>query len=83
MHLAILIGGIVAPEYFLFPLGLFYMIFGLARATVLGLMERPEPAVTAEEQLADPHETGDTVAPAPIIERRAGWADRRHGGEDR
>ena len=31
------------PEYFLFPLGLFYMIFGIARATVLGLMERPEP----------------------------------------
>ncbi len=83
VSLGILIGGIVAPEYFLFPLGLVYMIFGLARATVLGLMERPEPVPAAEEQLADPDEAGDAVPPAPTIERRAGWVDRRHGSDDR
>jgi CDP-diacylglycerol--serine O-phosphatidyltransferase len=83
VHLAILIGGIVAPEYFLFPLGLFYMIFGLARATVLGLMERPEAAVTAEERLTDPHEAQNPVGPSPVIERRAGWVDRRQGSDDR
>jgi CDP-diacylglycerol---serine O-phosphatidyltransferase len=83
VSLGILIGGIVAPEYFLFPLGLVYMIFGLARATVLGLMERPEPVPAAEEQLADPEEAGDAVPPAPTIERRAGWVDRRHGSDDR
>ena len=43
VHLIILLGGIFAPEYFLFPLGLFYVAFGIVRATVLGLMERPEP----------------------------------------
>ena len=83
VSLGILIGGIVAPEYFLFPLGLVYMIFGLARATVLGLMERPEPVPAAEEQLADPHDAGDAVPPAPTLERRAGWVDRRHGSDDR
>src|ERR671929_1000610 len=36
VHLTILVGGLLAPEYFLFPLGLFYMSFGLSRATVLG-----------------------------------------------
>jgi CDP-diacylglycerol---serine O-phosphatidyltransferase len=83
VSLGILIGGIVAPEYFLFPLGLVYMIFGLARATVLGLMERPEPVPAAEEQLADPDDAGDVVPPVPTIERRAGWVDRRHGSDDR
>ncbi len=53
VHLAILLGALLAPEYFLFPLGLFYVAFGLVRATVLGLMERQEQAVAAEDQLAD------------------------------
>ncbi len=47
VHLTILIGGIFFPEYFLFPLGLFYMTFGVSRALMLGLMERPEPAAVA------------------------------------
>ena len=82
MHLAILIGGLLAPEYFLFPLGLTYMIFGLARAAVLGLMERPEPVASVEERLADPDEAGSAEAPQPPIERRAGWIDRRQQSED-
>jgi hypothetical protein len=49
---------------------------------VLGLMERPEPVPAAEEQLADPDDAGDRMPPAPTIERRAGWVDRRQKPED-
>jgi hypothetical protein len=79
VHLGILIGGIFAPEYFLFPLGLFYMVFGIARTTVLGLMERPEPAVAASEQLADGE--GAELPPLPD-ERRSAWGDRRQEQDD-
>jgi hypothetical protein len=79
VHLAILLGGILAPEYFLFPLGLFYMGFGLVRATVLGLMERPEPGPAVEERLADDNEGG---VPPVTHERRAIWGDRRQKEED-
>ena len=75
VHLAILLGGLLAPEYFLFPLGLFYMAFGLVRATILGLMERPEPVPIMDERLADVH---DPTLPPPLShERRGRWADRR------
>ena len=36
VHVVILLGGLIVPEYFLFPLGLFYVAFGIVRATVLG-----------------------------------------------
>jgi len=75
VHLAILLGGLLAPEYFLFPLGLFYMAFGLVRATILGLMERPEPVPIMDERLADVH---DPTLPPPLShERRGRWGDRR------
>jgi CDP-diacylglycerol---serine O-phosphatidyltransferase len=75
VHLIILLGGILAPEYFLFPLGLLYMTFGLARATVLGLMERPEPVAVVDERVADAH---DPTLPPPLShERRNRWGDRR------
>jgi CDP-diacylglycerol--serine O-phosphatidyltransferase len=75
VHLVILLGGILVPEYFLFPLGLFYMTFGLARATVLGLMERPEPVAVMDERVADAH---DPTLPPPLShERRRSWGDRR------
>jgi CDP-diacylglycerol--serine O-phosphatidyltransferase len=79
VYLGILLGGILAPEYFLFPLGLFYMVFGIARTTVLGLMERPEPAVAASEQLADGE--GAELPPLPD-ERRSAWGDRRQEQDD-
>jgi hypothetical protein len=80
VHLTILLGGILAPEYFLFPLGLFYVTFGIARATILGLMERPEPVPVADERLAD----GGELEPPPVMhERRANWRDRRQMPEDR
>ena len=74
VHLVILVGALVAPGYFLFPLGIAYMLFGLARATVLGLMERREPGVAAEEQLVDGDEPPSLVQRR--IERRAGWPGR-------
>lgn len=80
VHLVILLGGILVPEYFLFPLGLFYMTYGLARATVLGLMERPEPVAVVDERLADAH---DPTLPPPLSqERRARWGDRRQEPDD-
>ena len=79
VHLVILLGGILVPEYFLFPLGLFYMAFGLARATVLGLMERPEPVPVVDERLAD---GDDPSLPPPLShERRGRWGDRRQEPE--
>jgi CDP-diacylglycerol--serine O-phosphatidyltransferase len=75
VHLLILLGGVLAPEYFLFPLGLLYMAFGLVRATVLGLMERPEPVGVIDERVADGH---DPTLPPPLShERRGRWGDRR------
>jgi hypothetical protein len=75
VHLVILLGGLLAPEYFLFPLGLLYMAYGIFRATVLGLMERPEPVPVVEERLAEAH---DPSLPPPLShERRGRWADRR------
>jgi len=80
VYLGILLGGILAPEYFLFPLGLFYMIFGIARTTVLGLMERPEPGGAISEHLAD----GEGAELPPITrERRSAWGDRRQEPDDR
>jgi CDP-diacylglycerol--serine O-phosphatidyltransferase len=80
VHLVILLGGLLAPEYFLFPLGLFYMTFGLARATVLGLMERPEPVAIVDERLVDAH---DASLPPPLShERRGRWGDRRQEPDD-
>jgi CDP-diacylglycerol--serine O-phosphatidyltransferase len=80
VHLIILLGGILAPEYFLFPLGLFYMVFGLARATLLGLMERPEPVAVIDERIADAH---DPTLPPPLShERRGRWGDRRQESDE-
>jgi CDP-diacylglycerol--serine O-phosphatidyltransferase len=77
VHLVILLGGIFAPEYFLFPLGLFYVAFGIVRATVLGLMERPEPVPVVDERLAEDDEDDSTLPPPLSRERRTRWGDRR------
>jgi CDP-diacylglycerol--serine O-phosphatidyltransferase len=80
VHVVLLLGGILVPEYFLFPLGLFYMTLGLARATVLGLMERPEPVAIVDERLADAH---DPTLPPPLSHERRAWSgDRRQEPED-
>jgi CDP-diacylglycerol--serine O-phosphatidyltransferase len=74
VHLVILLGGILAPEYFLFPLGLLYMAYGLGRATVLSLMERPEPVTVVDERIADGN---DPTLPPPLSHERRRWGDRR------
>jgi CDP-diacylglycerol--serine O-phosphatidyltransferase len=73
VHVVILLGGLIVPEYFLFPLGLFYVGLGIVRATVLGLMERPEPVPIVDERLAD---ANDPTSPLPLShERRGQWSD--------
>ena len=74
----------IAPEYFLFPLGLAYVVFGVARMTILGLMERQEQATASDDQLADAMHPAEAEPDSPLpIERRAGWGDRRGQPEDR
>ena len=41
IYLVILACGILVPEYFLFPLGLTYTAYGVLRALLLSLGERP------------------------------------------
>jgi len=73
IHLTILAGGLLAPEHFLFPLGLAYMLFGILRAVVLGLVEEPEPVVIADERLAD--ENNPKSPPPPLSrEPRGAWS---------
>jgi CDP-diacylglycerol--serine O-phosphatidyltransferase len=73
VHLGILLGGVLAPEHFLFPLGLVYMVFGATRALVLGLMERAETEVPGP--LPESAESDD----ADLAERRRPWGERRQG----
>lgn len=75
VHLVILLGGLLAPEHFLFPLGLAYMAFGVSRALVLGLMERGEHEAPAEPVAED--ELAAIEPPPPPLERRRVWGDRR------
>lgn len=42
LWLFLLIGAFVAPGHILFPLGLFYLAFGLIRAFLAGISERPD-----------------------------------------
>ncbi len=75
VHVVILLGGLLAPDAFLFPLGLAYLLFGVARALVLGLMERGE-AEPLEEPVG-PTELASVEPPSPSHERRRIWGDRR------
>lgn len=40
IYLIIIVGGLTVPSYFLFPVGLTYVAFGVLRAVVLGLSDR-------------------------------------------
>jgi CDP-diacylglycerol--serine O-phosphatidyltransferase len=77
VYVAILLGGILAPEYFLFPLGLLYMVFGLARATILGLMEWPETLAHERHRRSEDKERASLPH-----ERRGAWSDRRRKPEE-
>ncbi|MDX2192986.1 MAG: CDP-diacylglycerol--serine O-phosphatidyltransferase [Gemmatimonadales bacterium] len=69
INLIIFGGALLAPASFLFPLGLFYLAFGIVRALLHGLLDRPE----ADAALA----TGtDGVTPLPLRRRPdAGGSD--------
>src|SRR5688572_17491920 len=59
VHLVILAGALLAPDVFLFPLGLTYLAYGLLRATVLGLMQQPAGEVETRE--TEPGQEPDTL----------------------
>ncbi len=76
VHVIILGGGLLWPAYFLFPLGLFYMAFGVVRAFFLSFLERTD---TVAEPAPAPAGNGEHAAAEPPAtrERRRIWADRR------
>ncbi|HEX5385985.1 MAG TPA: CDP-diacylglycerol--serine O-phosphatidyltransferase [Gemmatimonadales bacterium] len=78
VHVGILVGGLLAPDAFLFPLGLAYMLFGVVRALILGLMERGDLEAEGPdaEQTAVPPPAGLEPVQRPR-ERRRMWGDRR------
>jgi CDP-diacylglycerol--serine O-phosphatidyltransferase len=49
LHLVILVCSLAFPSYFLFPLGLTYLTFGLARHAVLGFVERHDGSLGVVE----------------------------------
>jgi CDP-diacylglycerol--serine O-phosphatidyltransferase len=76
VHLVLLLGGLLAPDVVLFPLGLAYILFGVVRALVLGLMERGD-ADSLDEVPVSPMEVASVEPAPPGHERRRIWGDRR------
>jgi CDP-diacylglycerol--serine O-phosphatidyltransferase len=72
LHLGILAGVVLAPSAFLFPLGLAYMLYGIARGTILSLLDRGGPA-EAPAGPVDP--AADPVERAEVRPLR--WGRRR------
>ncbi len=60
VNVSILVGAIFAPEYFFFMFGITYVVFGLARATIQGLIEHGE----VEDQLPVEEEVPSSRTPA-------------------
>jgi CDP-diacylglycerol--serine O-phosphatidyltransferase len=52
-NIALLVGALTVPEYVFFPLGMSYMIYGLVRGTVLGLLERTDATDEVNDDAAD------------------------------
>jgi len=67
VHLVVLAGSLLFPEHFLFPLGLAYLSFGIARAAVLALGERGESSLLPDDKV---------VEHAPVEPSRV-WGPRR------
>ncbi|HTO72813.1 MAG TPA: CDP-diacylglycerol--serine O-phosphatidyltransferase [Gemmatimonadales bacterium] len=78
LHLVILVCGVAFPAHFLFPLGLVYTFFGIARATVLALAERGDHVPIPEDTVVEPVRRGVHRFPG---ERRAAGEGRHQ--EDR
>ena len=71
--LALLLGLVFLPQEFFFPVGVVYVLYGILRAVVLGLVERPDE--TAEQAL---HDGTDIV---PLSQSRS--TRRLHGRPSR
>jgi phosphatidylserine synthase len=56
LHLAILVCSLAFPSYFLFPLGITYLAFGLARHAVLGFVERHDGSLEVVD--SEEHDEG-------------------------
>jgi len=70
VHLVILVCALWIPSIFLFPLGVAYLTFGLARQAVLGVMERhdtPLGVADSGEMVEDVHQTSERL---PHVRRR-------------
>jgi hypothetical protein len=64
VHLAILVCSLWIPSIFLFPLGLTYLTFGLARHAVLGVLEKHEGSditVLDGEELGEVRRTSERL----------------------
>jgi len=73
-NIALLVGGLTAPEYVLFPLGITYMAYGLLRATVLSLLEREQIEDAGDDSIDENVVAERDLTDFPESRRRA---DRR------
>ncbi len=66
VHVVILLGSLLYPAHFLFPLGVGYLAFGVLRHAGLGLLERPEaPLEVIEGDGGDGGDGGGEVRIGP------------------
>ena len=70
VHVVILVGALRIPSYFLFPLGLTYMTFGLARHAVLGVLERHDDSLAALEEGETEDDLRQTAPRLPGLRRK-------------
>lgn len=68
VHIVILVCSLWVPQYFLFPLGITYLAFGLARHAVLSGLERNEGALAVVEGGESEEENRHTM-PRPTVKR--------------
>lgn len=71
VNLGILAGGLLVPEYFFFTFGMTYVLFGLVRATALGLLEhgdadQMEQTPTAGTRVSHDKPPATTDRPPPV-----------------
>ncbi len=67
-HVGILVCSLWVPQYFLFPLGVTYLAFGLVRHVVLSGLERNEGSLSVVEG-GEPDDDGRHTMPRPTVKR--------------
>jgi len=76
LHLVILVCSLAFPSYFLFPLGVTYLAFGLARHAVLGFVERHDGSL----EVVEPEEHDEGLE--EMRRTTPGITTLRRGGEE-